>query len=182
MNRRPTVWGATPAEHTRPYPADDLVVGRAVRMTRAVTVHASLAMAYRWLCQVTQAPYSYDLLDNRGRRSPREITPGAIDLEPGQELLGLFTLVDIRPGRQFTMRGLPRATRLFGPLAMTYAVEPRSAVECRLLCRLVAGTPTPASRIRGIALMWGDLIMMRRQLLTLRNLAERDERRAARAA
>ncbi len=153
MNSRPTVWGATVTEHARWYPADDLVRGRAVRMTRAVTVHAPAALVYRWLCQLSQAPYSYDVLDNRGRRSPREITPGAADLELGQQLLGLLILVDVRPGRQFTIRGLPRATRLFGPLGMTYAAEPSSDTQCRLPCRLVAGTPTPASRIRGVALM-----------------------------
>ena len=177
MNRWPAVWGATRAEHERGYPADTQVPGPAVRMTRAVTVHASTPRVYRWACQVSQAPYSYHLLDNRGRCSRREITTGADRLKVGQHILGLFVLVDVQPGRQSTMRSLPRATRLFGELGMTYAVEPSSGTDTRLLCRLVAGTPTLISRIRGVGLMWGDLVMMRKQLLTWKSLAERDERR-----
>jgi hypothetical protein len=177
--RMPAVWGATPSEHQRHYPADDLVPGRAVRMTRSVTVQAPAGLVYRWVCQLSQAPYSYDLVDNRGRRSPRELTPGADALSVGQELLDLFVLVEVLPGRRLTLRSLPRATRLFGQLGLTYAVEPQSATRTRLVCRLVAGTPTLASRIRGALLVWGDLVMMRKQLLTLKELAERDQRRSS---
>ncbi|HVN11680.1 MAG TPA: hypothetical protein VMT69_06285 [Kineosporiaceae bacterium] len=45
-------------------PAHNVVAGRAIRLTRAVTVHAASPLVYRWVCQLTQAPYSYDLLDN----------------------------------------------------------------------------------------------------------------------
>jgi hypothetical protein len=103
--------------------------------------------------------------------------PGADVIHVGQRLLGLFEVVDVRPGEHVTVRSLPRATRLFGPLGMTYAVEPLSAVRSRLVCRVLAGTPTPAARLRGLVLAWGDLVMMRKQLLTWKQLAERDQRR-----
>jgi hypothetical protein len=177
MTGMPTVWGATAREHERHYPADHVVEGAAVRLTRAVTVHAPAPLVYGWVCQLTQAPYSYDLVDNRGRRSPRELTPGADAVRVGQRLLGLFEVIDVRPGEQLTVRGLARTTRLFGPLGMTYAVEPRSDVESRLVCRVLAGTPTFAARLRGVVLEWGDLVMMRKQLLTWKELAERDQQR-----
>jgi len=169
----PENWGATRAEHDRWYPADHLLAGRVRRLTRAVTARAPAAMVYRWLCQVAVAPCSYDWIDNLGRRSPQQLTPGAEHLEPGQEVM-VFGLVDVAPGHSFTGRGLPRAERLFGRLAATYAVEPIDEHNSRLICRLTIAEPTGLERLRAVALAWGDIVMMRKQLLNLARLAERD--------
>jgi hypothetical protein len=166
----PWSWGA-PEDHDRHYPADDLVPTPAARMTRTVDVDAAPALVYRWLCQISQAPYSYDLLDNRGRRSPSQLTPGADRLRVGQRMV-VYEVTGVEAGHSWTGRSLPSATRLFGPFATTYAAEPLGADRTRLVCRLVA-----RRRRTGIAvwlLAWGDLVMMRKQLLTLRRYAERD--------
>ncbi len=94
----PLVWGATDAEARQHYPADALVDGP-VSMTRAVTVLAPPDVTWRWLCQLAVAPYSYDWVDNFGRRSPRELTPGAEELRVGQTMITIFELVSVDPGR-----------------------------------------------------------------------------------
>lgn len=180
----PWVWGATPEEAARPYPADDLVPGpRARAMTRAVSVAAPPAVLWRWLCQLAVAPYSYDLVDNLGRRSPRELTPGADRLEVGQPMAVVFRLTSFDEGRQWTALtgGADHGpARLLGTTSITYAAEPdpvgaAGARTSRLVCRMVTDWPRPAAA----ALAWGDLVMMRKQLHTLRDLAEASARRTA---
>lgn len=164
------MWGASADEHARPYPADREVPGRA--MTRAVDVDAPPDLLWRWLCQVAVAPYSYDLVDNLGRRSPPHLTPGADRLEVGQVMAVVFRLTSFDDGHHWTAVTGRRGRRLFGPVAMTYAAEPRAGGGSRLVCRLVAGWPRPLVD----ALAWGDLVMMRKQLRTLKEYAERDAR------
>lgn len=162
----PWAWGATDDEVARRYPADDAVDGRP--MTRAVDVAAPADVLWRWLCQVSVAPYSYDWIDNGFRRSPRELTPGADRLEVGQTMATVFRLTSFDDGHHWTAVTGTRGRRLFGTCAMTYAAEPAGPDAARLVCRLVASWPRPAVD----ALAWGDLVMMRKQLRTLRDLAE----------
>lgn len=70
----PWSWGP-PQGRDEPLPCDDLVAEPRTTMYRAVDVTADPHTTYAWLCQLRAAPYSYDLLDNLGRRSPRRRTP-----------------------------------------------------------------------------------------------------------
>ncbi len=168
----PMVWGASPEEVRRPYPADGLVPG-ALLLTRAISVRAPADLTWRWLCQVAVAPYSYDWIDNRGRRSPQELTPGADRLELGQAMAIVFRLASFEDGHHWTALTTPRGERMFGPVAMTYAAEPEGT-DSRIVCRIAAAARGPIGRVRAHALAWGDLVMMRRQFLNLKGLAERD--------
>ena len=170
----PMVWGATPEEAGRHYPADDLVPG-ALRLTRAISVRAPAALTWAWLCQVAVAPYSYDWIDNLGRQSPEVLTPGADDLEVGQTMAMVFRLTSYDDGHQWTAITAPRGRLLFGPVAITYAAEP-DGPDSRIVCRLAVAAGNPLTRARAHALAWGDLVMMRRQFLNLKALAERDSR------
>jgi hypothetical protein len=168
-------WGVEPAEAALAFPCDRLPEKFDADYYRGVTVHASPAMTYRWLCQLRVAPYSYDWIDNYGRQSPRRLTPGLEKLEIGQTVMRIFDLIDFETDLQITCRIKPRTSpsRLFGDVVVSYLIVPRSDRECRLLAKLRVGYPRgPMGRLMRVILPPGDLVMMRRQLLNLEGLAE----------
>lgn len=174
-------WGSTPGERAGRYPCDDLVDGPRWAVFRAVDVAAPAAWAWRWLCQLRAAPYSYDLLDNLGRRSPRALTPGLGAVAPGDRAMTIFRVAALAPGREITfVLAPPRALRrVLVPAAITYRVAERHPAGCRLVVKYVSADPAGAlGRLLRAVVPAGDLLMMRRQLLNLRDLAERDAARA----
>ncbi|MFF3015282.1 hypothetical protein [Streptomyces sp. NPDC057939] len=164
------VWGATSAEREAVYPCDRLLAAGSEGWTRAVDVAAPPAVLFRWLRQLTIAPYSYDRLDFGGRRSPRHLVP-LPELAVGQTLL-VFTVTDFRTGEHITGL-LPEAPAArHGRMAVSYTVRPRGEGS-RLVVKVVAEAGgTLRRRLRRRLLAWGDLVMMRKQLLTLKELAE----------
>ncbi len=167
----PLVWGATDDEADRHYPADTAVDGPSVAMTRAIDVAAPVEITWRWLCQLAVAPYSYDIIDNLGRRSPRTLTPGTENLVLGQTMATVLVLTSFDAPHQWTGTTTARGQKLFGAVAMTYAAE-QHGTGSRIVCRLVAAAPTRLTRLRAEALAWGDVVMVRKQLRVLKNLAE----------
>jgi hypothetical protein len=155
------------------YPCDRFVQAPSVGCFRAATASADASEVFRWFCQLKIAPYSYDLVDNFGRRSPRTLSPQLEQLEVGQTFASIFELVDFTPGEQLTLRiSDPKARRLFGDLAITYTVRQFGAGRSRLVVKIaLAITPGRVSAVYRYLLVWGDLLMMRRQLRTLTRLA-----------
>ena len=137
---------------------------------RAVTIDAPAPVVYRWLCQLKVAPYSYDLLDNRGRRSPQHLVPGVDQLEVGERVL-IFELASFAVDEHLTLR--LRGHRVFGDVGMSYMVVPDGPDRSRLVVKVVTmpARGLPGALVRGL-LPAGDLVMMRRQLLNLKALAE----------
>ncbi|MEZ0446308.1 SRPBCC family protein [Cellulomonas sp. ICMP 17802] len=172
------VWGVTAAEQRREYPCDLLMPAPAGRLLRGVDAAAPADVVYRWLCQFRVAPYSYDWIDNRGRRSPRVPLPWCWELEVGQTFSRIFTLDSFVPDRHLTVRMAPGVgTRMFGDVAVTYAVITTAPAHTRLVA--VLRVAPPSSRVhalRGWLLAWGDLVMMRKQLRTFASLAEAEHR------
>jgi len=165
----PYTWGSTAAERARRFPCDGLVEPAEELFFRAVDVDAPAAVLFRWLCQLRVAPYSYDWIDNLGRRSPRRLVPGLDALAVGQRVMTFFELVDFERDRHVTAR----ARTAFGALAASYVVVPVSPTACRLIVKLVVRYPAgPLGWLARRLLPWGDLVMMRKQLLTLKSLAE----------
>jgi hypothetical protein len=160
-------WGVTDAEVHRLYGCDALVPAPTLEAWRGVTVHARAATVWARVRQVRLAPYSYDLADNLGRRSPRDRRdlPEPQAGDPFTRALGRDRgrVVAVDPGRELT------ATIMGAHLS--YAVLPRDR-DVRLVLKVVART----SRWLAPALSVGDLLMARKQLLTLKELSELDER------
>jgi len=160
-------WAASVAERRASLACDELLPAARTRCDRAISVDAPAAVLFRWLCQLRVAPYSYDLLDNLGRRSPRHLTPGLERLELGQRFMSIFTLASCAPEDHLTLRA--------PGVAVTYAVR-AYADHSRLVARVAFKAPGGrlGDALVGRALALGDLIMMRKQLLTLKELAEHD--------
>lgn len=173
-------WNATHRERHDGYSCDAYMAGPYERFVRAVDVDAPPTTVFRWLCQLKVAPYSYDWIDNGGRRSPRRLTSGAENLEIGQHFL-VFALADFDRDHHLTGVALPRAARVFGPMAATYRVTARGTDAGRIVACLDVGAASPTARLRRAALAWGDLVMARKQLLNLARLAEADASRGEQA-
>lgn len=157
-------WNVTDDEVGRHYPCDDFVRAPTLQAWRGVTVHTTPEALWPWVAQIRLAPYSYDWIDNLGRRSPTE-------------LVGLPEPV---VGEAFTTAG----TRRFGRIL---AVDPPTQVTGEIMgacisyvlvpedqtTRLLMKVTTAMSRWLTPWLSVGDLVMARRQLLNLKHLAER---------
>jgi hypothetical protein len=159
-------WGATASETAAAMPCDALAAGACTRADRAISIDAPLATVFAWLCQLRVAPYSYDVLDNFGRRSPRQRADGLRDLEVGQRFMTLFRLHSFVDTEHITLR--------MKRVVVTYAVSAQQR-GTRLHVRVLFERPGVIGRIAAA----GDVVMMRKQLLTLKSLAERDAARCA---
>jgi hypothetical protein len=171
---RAHVYGLRSGEDSLDFPCDRFLPDAGDCYYRGTDVDASPAVLFRWLCQLRVAPYSYDWLDNFGRRSPRQLTPGLERLAVNQRFMTIFDLVEFEPDIHLTLV-CTQLRRIFGDVAVTYLIEPR-AQGCRLLVKIVVNHPGSrlelALRVRLLPFL--DLVMTRKQLRTLRELAERD--------
>ncbi len=114
---RLTRWGTTDEELARTFPGADLIPDGRPSSTLAVTIEAPPAEVWPWLVQMgweRAGWYSWDLLDNGGRTSAREIHPEWQDLSVGDRLmawspngpLDAWGVALLEPGRFLGLRGL----------------------------------------------------------------------------
>lgn len=167
-----TDWGSTPEERAKSYPCDLHLRDATATLYRAVNVEAPAPLVFRWLCQLRVAPYSYDWLDNGGRQSPCTRDPANEQLTVGQEIMRIFRLAEFEHDRHLTL--VTKRTNLYGDVAVTYLVTARAAHGTRLFVKV---TSRPRLQLLHALLAVGDFIMMRKQLLTLKSLAEREAQR-----
>jgi hypothetical protein len=160
-------WGVSEEEVAREYPCDEFVPAPKLELWRGVTVQAPPERVWPWVAQIQLAPYSYDWLDNRGRRSPQSLLPRPVPA-PGEHFTTAATgrcgrMLAVTPGQQLT-------GRIMGAV-MSYVLVP-DGDGTRLLLKIVA-------RGGGPLLSLGDLVMARRQLLNFKRLAEAGSHGAA---
>ena len=131
-------------------------------------MNAPTDRVWPWVTQVRLAPYSYDWIDNLGRRSPRvlvdlpEPKPGDAFTRAGGTNLGRILSVD--PPHQLTAR--------IAGTVISYVLEPLDATNTRLLMKIVGDLPRAFAPLLSV----GDLVMARRQLLNWKRLAETSPR------
>ena len=90
-------------------------------------------------------------------------------------MMTIFTLTDYERPEVLSMQmkpGLPRW--LFGEIRLDYEIEaaPNGQQWLRAIM-IMAPVAGPLANLRRYLLAWGDVVMMRKQLHTLRALAER---------
>lgn len=172
-------WGATEAEVARTYPCDTWVDGPAAQCWRAVTISASPEVVWSWLIQVRQAPYSYDWIDNLGRRSP-QLPLQLPDPHPGERFTTAAAFVPL--GTVLAVKPYKELTAEIAGVLMSYVLEPAEDGQTRLLLKIAkarwTGVLAPLSDLVAPVLSLGDLIMARRQLLNFKRLAEHAMRNA----
>jgi hypothetical protein len=165
-------WGATDEEVARRLPSDDLVTRPTFDATRAITLEARPEQVWPWLVQIglTRAGwYSYDLLDNLGRPSAREIITDLQNLRPGD-------IVPMSPDGKQGMAVLS----LDAPTSMVWG-EPGGTTWAWRLDETGTGGTRLVTRVRSryrwfspsiafsMLVEFGDIWMMRRMLLNLRD-------------
>lgn len=176
-----TDWGIKRGDKASKFGCDNLVSGINSQWFRAVDVNAPAELVYKWVCHMKVAPYSYDKIDNGGKVSPQDLIPGIENLKKNEKMMTIFNIESFTPQRQInlTMDIPPKEwAKWYVPSAISYRIDKLSKSKSRIVVKYVAAWP---HTIRGwferyfIAL--ADFIMMRRQLLNFRKLAERDYRR-----
>ena len=143
-------------------PGDELLPDASAQMTHGVTIEAPAEKIWPWLMQMGcgQAGfYSYDVLDNAGKRSALEIHPELQQLELGDSVVntpdgdGSFEVVRLDPQRVLVLGGLfdPRsAKRLpftaarpehYWHVSWAFVLEPITTTATRLHVRARAAFP-----------------------------------------
>ena len=169
-------WNATEAECGAEYASARQLPDAVKSLHRAIDIDAPPAVVFRWLCQLRVAPYSYDVLDNLGRRSPRKLTPGLEQLEVGQRFMMIYELVEFEPDRLITVIN-NRFRGAFGTQAVSYVVSGRDGGGSRLVVNRRLKPPRgPHYPMIKLNLPVIDLIMTRKQLRTIKKLAEKQAR------
>ena len=171
-------WGATPEELARTMPGDEIVHRPIFNATRGVTVNARPEDIWPWIVQIgfwRAGWYTYDLLDNAGRRSADHLVPEFQHTEVGD-------LVPLGPGKNSGLRVkefVPNRSMVWWSkkddrTTWVWRLDPMPNGKTRLLTRVRA----PIFLAEPLSILWlvmfelADFPMMRKCLLGIKRRAE----------
>lgn len=174
-------WGATDDEVKSELPGDHIVRHPVFDATRAVTVNGPPEDIWPWIVQIgfhRAGFYTYDLLDNFGRRSANRIVRALQHLEVGD-------LIPLGPGKESGMPvkeiNLNRWMVWGQQTTWTWILSPMPDGSTRLVTRVRA----PVSWRQPLSVVWlllfefADFPMMRKCMLGIKRRAEALQRSSA---
>jgi hypothetical protein len=174
---------ATPDEKMRHLPGDDLIADPLQSLTHAITVRCAPEQVWPWLAQMGAGRagwYSYDAIDNGGKRSAERVIPELQTIEVGYLLPWLpgategFILLACEPGHALVLGALaPDGSPI---VTWAFVLEAQTDGTTRLIVR---ARGSRAYRFQGLP-EWvtrrvvpaGHFVMERRQLLGIARRAE----------
>lgn len=175
-----TGWGATRAERTEVLPGDTTPVSEfGMCATRAVTIDAPPSAVWPWICQIGVGKagwYSYDLLDNLGRRSSEMVIPEWQDVEVGDPAAPMSPFAPLCDSPWRVAQVEPNAVMLWrNRVAGTWVwvLRPLPDSRTRLVSRIRISYASPSGLAFAPLLELADFPMFRRMLLGIRERAER---------
>ncbi len=177
-------WGATSDEIAAPVVGDNLCPNATLVATRCITINAPPSSVFPWIRQMGMGRagwYSYDWLDNLGRKSATTINPewqliNAGDLIPAGPISFTATVVD--EPRHFVLE-ITSLGKENPRLHFTLAYELRDdPLGTRLVTRMRSHIKLPFGRLfEKLILGPGDGLMIHKQLLTIaRNASAHTEK------
>jgi hypothetical protein len=169
-------WGATDEEVARSLPGDEMGPATTFNATRAISIGAPPERVWPWLVQVGTKRagwYSYDLLDNLGHRSARQIIPelqglavgDVVPMSPdGKQGINVYSL----DAPHSMLWGTP------GDTSWVWQLDTQPDGTTRLITRIRSRIRwTPMSIAFSGLMELGDFWMIRKMLHGLRERAER---------
>jgi hypothetical protein len=174
-------WNASVDEIASVMPGDELIDAPQLNATRSITIAAPPEHVFPWIRQMgfgRAGWYSYDLIDNLGRRSATRIHPEWQNVNSGDRVPGGpidFTAVTVDEPRVVVLAlGRPNAGSARVAFTLAYrldSIDDTSAT--RLVTRVRSRIDLPAGRLAARYVLGpSDGFMLRKQLANLRRRAE----------
>lgn len=175
-------WGSTEEETRLELPGDELVPRPAFSATRSISIAAPTFDVFPWIAQLGLGRagwYSYDIIDNFGRRSATELHPewavsSVGDIVPGGPINFVVTHIDAPHHLVISLQRRRAMKRFSFTLAYVLCEIPEGT---RLVSRVRSALHVPlGAPLLKSTLGPGDGVMLRRQLLGLKERAESHRR------
>ena len=173
-------WGSTTEEIDAPMPGDDIIAGSAAEGTRSITINARSATIFDFISQMgfgRAGWYSYDLLDNLGRRSADTIHPEWLVDTAGENVPGgpvAFVAAVVERPTAYVLQ-VPHSSALGHSMDFTLAYkldEDPAGPSTRVTTRVRIAIDGPTGPAIEKAMLFGDGVMVQKQLRGIKERAE----------